>query len=191
MLHKNGIGGILDYAAEDDMDADEGPASRTGPHEKVVARTFDYGSEEVCDGHMRVFMKSIEAAADAPGRGFAAIKVSQNCSFGSDIWTCRQGDPCLAWVRCALLLVPCLRLSSASSSQPHCRGSTDCVCMHCVSTVADVSCEALCLQKSVGKWLCVVVFGACGKIWRCAFADHCTGQPQVAGACCCWSDRHS
>ena len=77
MLHKNGIGGILDYAAEDDMDADEGPASRTGPHEKGVARTFDYGSEEVCDGHMRVFMKSIEAAADAPGRGFAAIKVRQ------------------------------------------------------------------------------------------------------------------
>lgn len=76
MLHKNGIGGILDYAAEDDMDADEGPASRTGPHEKVVARTFDYGSEEVCDGHMRVFMKSIEAAADAPGRGFAAIKIT-------------------------------------------------------------------------------------------------------------------
>lgn len=82
MLHKNGIGGILDYAAEDDMDADEGPASRTGPHEKVVARTFDYGSEEVCDGHMRVFMKSIEAAADAPGRGFAAIKVSHDGSFG-------------------------------------------------------------------------------------------------------------
>lgn len=80
MLHKNGIGGILDYAAEDDMDADEGPASRTGPHEKVVARTFDYGSEEVCDGHMRVFMKSIEAAADAPGRGFAAIKVRQQRS---------------------------------------------------------------------------------------------------------------
>lgn len=75
MLHNNGIGGILDYAAEDDMDADEGQASRSAPHGKVVARTFDYGSEEVCDGHMRVFMKSIEAAAEAPGRGFAAIKV--------------------------------------------------------------------------------------------------------------------
>ena len=78
MLHNNGIGGILDFAAEDDMDADEGPASRSEPHGKVVARTFDYGDEETCDGHMRVFMKSIEAAADAPGRGFAAIKVILN-----------------------------------------------------------------------------------------------------------------
>lgn len=77
MLHNNGIGGILDYAAEDDMDADKGEDKRSEPHGKVVARTFDYGSEEVCDGHMRVFMKSIEAAAEAPGRGFAAIKVTQ------------------------------------------------------------------------------------------------------------------
>ena len=75
MLHRNGIGGILDYAAEDDMPDEEGPSSRAGPNEKVVARTFDYGSEEVCDGHMKTFMKSIEAAAEAPGRGFAAIKV--------------------------------------------------------------------------------------------------------------------
>ena len=80
MLHQNGIGGILDYAAEDDMDDDEGAggssgARESGPREKVVARIFDYGSEATCDGHMETFMKSIEAAGDAPGRGFAAIKV--------------------------------------------------------------------------------------------------------------------
>lgn len=77
LLYKNGIGGILDYAAEDDMNADDGPGAKGEPGEKVVARVFDYGSEDVCDGHMRVFMKSIEAAAEAPGRGFAAIKVCQ------------------------------------------------------------------------------------------------------------------
>lgn len=99
MLHRNGIGGILDYAAEDDMDADEGPASRIGVHEKVVARTFDYGSEDVCDGHMRVFMKSIEAAADAPGRGFAAIKVvlfavgPAGCTSFLLIGRCQHFDP--------------------------------------------------------------------------------------------------
>ncbi|KAL3130948.1 hypothetical protein ABBQ38_000271 [Trebouxia sp. C0009 RCD-2024] len=81
MLHQNGIGGILDYAAEDDMDDDEGAggssgARESGPKEKVVARTFDYGSEAICDGHMETFMKSIEAAGDAPGRGFAAIKIT-------------------------------------------------------------------------------------------------------------------
>lgn len=80
MLHQNGIGGILDYAAEDDMPDDEGPggsssARESGPGDQVVARTFDYGSEKICDGHMETFMKSIEAAAEAPGRGFAAIKV--------------------------------------------------------------------------------------------------------------------
>lgn len=88
MLHKNGIGGILDYAAEDDMDDDEGVGSRSGPNEKVVARTFDYGSEAICDGHMKTFMKSIEAAGDAPGRGFAAIKVCMLCCIAVwDTWS--------------------------------------------------------------------------------------------------------
>ena len=83
MLHQNGIGGILDYAAEDDMPDEEGAggssaARESGPRDQVVARTFDYGSEAICDGHMETFMKSIEAAGDAPGRGFAAIKVSNH-----------------------------------------------------------------------------------------------------------------
>ena len=37
MLHSNGIGGILDYAAEDDVGAEEGPASRSQPHDSVIA----------------------------------------------------------------------------------------------------------------------------------------------------------
>ena len=90
MLHQNGIGGILDYAAEDDMPEEEGAdgssaAKESGPREKVVARTFDYGSEATCDGHMETFMKSIEAAGDAPGRGFAAIKV---CNRTPPQWSC-------------------------------------------------------------------------------------------------------
>jgi proline dehydrogenase len=76
MLHQNGIGSIMDYAAEDDVSSEAGPASRSDPHGTVIARTFDYGSEAACDGHMNIFLKSIEAAADAPGQGFAAIKVT-------------------------------------------------------------------------------------------------------------------
>ena len=38
MLHTNGIGGILDYAAEDDVGAEDGPASRSQPHDSVIAR---------------------------------------------------------------------------------------------------------------------------------------------------------
>lgn len=41
----------------------------------VVARTYDYATEEACDKHRDIFLRSIMAAADAPGQGFAAIKV--------------------------------------------------------------------------------------------------------------------
>ena len=77
-LHRNGIGAILDYAAEDDSDG--GAASRGEEHGRVVARTYDYETESACDRHRDIFMRSINAAADAPGQGFAAIKVrSSSC----------------------------------------------------------------------------------------------------------------
>lgn len=83
-LYEAGIGGILDYAAEDDVDAQEGPASRCEPHDTVVARTYDYNTEAACDRHTGVFLRSIAAAADGAGQGFAAIKAhpfifSQHC----------------------------------------------------------------------------------------------------------------
>ena len=74
MLQKNGIGAILDYAAEDDGGEGEAP-SRGQEHGTVVARTYDYETEEACDRHKEIFLRSIMAAADAPGQGFAAIKV--------------------------------------------------------------------------------------------------------------------
>ena len=74
-LASNGIGGILDYAAENDVDAEGGPASRQEPHDLIVARTFDYEGEAACDGHMHTFLKAIRAAAAQESQGFAAIKV--------------------------------------------------------------------------------------------------------------------
>jgi hypothetical protein len=47
-LYKNGIGGILDYAAEDDVQSEGGPASREPENEHIIARTFDYESEVGC-----------------------------------------------------------------------------------------------------------------------------------------------
>ncbi|KAK9799009.1 hypothetical protein WJX73_003308 [Symbiochloris irregularis] len=73
-LHASGIGAILDYAAEDDSDG--GAASRSEETGSVVARTYDYETEEACDKHRDIFLRSIMAAADAPGQGFAAIKVT-------------------------------------------------------------------------------------------------------------------
>ncbi|BDA48708.1 Proline dehydrogenase 1, mitochondrial [Coccomyxa sp. Obi] len=75
-LYDAGIGGILDYAAEDDVDAADGPASRCEPHDTVVARTYDYDTEAACDRHTSIFLRSIDAAAQGQGQGFAAIKLT-------------------------------------------------------------------------------------------------------------------
>lgn len=74
-LWRSGIGGILDYAAEDDVSEEGGPASRGEEHSTVVARTFDYADEAKCDSHMHIFLQSIAAAEQSEGQGFAAIKV--------------------------------------------------------------------------------------------------------------------
>ncbi|CAK0740844.1 hypothetical protein CVIRNUC_001281 [Coccomyxa viridis] len=74
-LWRSGIGGILDYAAEDDV-SEEAPASRSQEHSTVVARTFDYADEAKCDSHMHIFLESIAAAAQSEGQGFAAIKLT-------------------------------------------------------------------------------------------------------------------
>ncbi len=71
------MGGILDYAAEDDTKPDPDAEKQS---DQVVARRFDYATEARCDQHMEAFKRSIAAAAEAPGQGFAAIKV------GPEIW---------------------------------------------------------------------------------------------------------
>lgn len=77
-LHSNGVGGILDYAAEDDTKPEKPEKkdnSNSASSDQVVARRFDYETEARCDQHMEAFKRSIAAAAEAPGQGFAAIKV--------------------------------------------------------------------------------------------------------------------
>jgi len=99
-----GVKSILDYSAEEDMDAqkakkleveasmnqgavDKGSFSNhiTQSHEKfgdrrqnvVAARTHFYESEMACDQNMGIFMDSIDAVADTTGgKGFAAIKIT-------------------------------------------------------------------------------------------------------------------
>lgn len=75
-LQSNGIHAILDYAAEDDVQAEEGPKSREAPQNTVVARTYSYEGERQCDKRMDIFKKAIEAAHSSDGQGFAAIKVT-------------------------------------------------------------------------------------------------------------------
>ena len=58
--------------------ADEGASSRSAADgtSKAVGRTYDYVTEDHCDATKDIFLHSIQTAADTPGQGFAAIKVS-------------------------------------------------------------------------------------------------------------------
>lgn len=75
-LEQNGIHAVLDYAAEDDVDEEDGPHSREDVTATVVARTYRYEDEAACDQRMDHFLRSIEAAKTSDRQGFAAIKVT-------------------------------------------------------------------------------------------------------------------
>ena len=51
-----------------------GASSRSDERQAAVARTYSYDTEKTCDRHRDIFM-DIRSAAEAPGQGFAAIKV--------------------------------------------------------------------------------------------------------------------
>ncbi len=72
--------------------AQDGAASRQQERELIVARTFDYEGEAACDGHMRTFLKCIQAAAAADGQGFAAIKVRAPPAAAM-LCHCRKTEP--------------------------------------------------------------------------------------------------
>ena len=79
-LQANGVGSILDYAAESDVQ-EEGPRSRLSEAARLaVARQYPYEGEATCDGHARNFITCVEEAAAASSgpesgaRPFAAIK---------------------------------------------------------------------------------------------------------------------
>jgi proline dehydrogenase len=76
-LQQAGVGAVLDYAAEDDVEAEEGPASRQQP--TVIGRTYKYEDEQACDRRMANFLTSIDAARspdEHSSSGYTAIKVT-------------------------------------------------------------------------------------------------------------------
>jgi proline dehydrogenase len=78
-LHQSGIGAILDYAAEDDIEEESKPApDDTISNRKafVECRVYDYKNEELCDLHVKTFEKCIEAVHDVSPTGFAALKLT-------------------------------------------------------------------------------------------------------------------
>lgn len=105
-LRTAGIGGILDYAAEDDVQPTPTTASKSPPSSqtysssskpateaapaapapatatglthngRVVARQYNYASEVQCDKHVEIFKSAISTAASMPMQGFAAVKMT-------------------------------------------------------------------------------------------------------------------
>lgn len=80
-LETGGVGSILDYAAESDVQEESSdpkiamqdvPASTTIG--KVQGRVYDYQNEEICDQHMKTFDSAIRSVYNVSPTGFAAIK---------------------------------------------------------------------------------------------------------------------
>lgn len=89
ILASNGIGAILDYAAEDDtsananfggeLDGKEVKAIVANPPFNQPARIYEYKSEAKCDHHVDIFLDSIRtvhSCKHTDHTGFAAIKVT-------------------------------------------------------------------------------------------------------------------
>lgn len=78
-LKSAGIGPILDYAAEADIDESTVPPL-TPEEKKIVSRVYDYRDEQLCNDREKVFEKCIRSAHELRGNeggdAFAAIKIT-------------------------------------------------------------------------------------------------------------------
>jgi len=78
-LKMNGIGSILDYAAENDVEkCNDSEFEWESDVESFSqpARVYDYESEELCNHYLEVFKSCIHAVRDVIPDGFAAIKIT-------------------------------------------------------------------------------------------------------------------
>jgi len=73
LLHERGVGGILDYAAEADLDS--GSAS-VSPGINQPSRVYPYESEAMCEANKAIFLSAVRAVHDTAPTGFAAVKVT-------------------------------------------------------------------------------------------------------------------
>jgi proline dehydrogenase len=71
-LREQGVGGILDYAAEADLESEGG----TDVTVNQPARSYPYVSEAQCDANHRIFLSAVDAVHATTPEGFAAVKVT-------------------------------------------------------------------------------------------------------------------
>jgi proline dehydrogenase len=82
-LQRNGVGSILDYAAESEIPAKEtveneiDDKTKMELHEnEIVGRVYDYVDEARCDMHLETFRQCILSVKAVSPTGFAAIKMT-------------------------------------------------------------------------------------------------------------------
>jgi len=78
-LERNGIGSILDYAAESDVveaASPEAGSTSTAQSVAVQCRVYSYKDEALCDQHVATFEQCIRAVKEVSPTGFAAIKMT-------------------------------------------------------------------------------------------------------------------
>ncbi len=87
-LHAQGVGAILDYAAEADVDetgqsaetalslSSEGLSLSSEAVPNEPARVYEYESEAQCDANLQIFLEGVRAVHNVTPDGFAAIKVT-------------------------------------------------------------------------------------------------------------------
>lgn len=68
-LRANGVGSILDYAAESDVEAVPKARDLGVPRQSVSARTYDYEGESQCDQNAEICMQAIQVRHGARGEG--------------------------------------------------------------------------------------------------------------------------
>jgi len=77
-LRAHGVGGILDYAAEAELD-ESGAAEHAVPNLPDVnqpSRTYPYEGEAKCEANKRIFLSAVRAVKATSPDGFAAVKVT-------------------------------------------------------------------------------------------------------------------
>ena len=81
-LASNGVGGILDYAAEADVDevddetADFNPGAHDDSEGVFEARVYHYSTEVMCDANAEIFHQAIKSVHNVLPEGFAAVKIT-------------------------------------------------------------------------------------------------------------------
>lgn len=70
-LREQGVGGILDYAAEADLASSGGGSTVNQP-----ARSYPFINQEQCDANLQIFLSAVDAVHETTPEGFAAIKVT-------------------------------------------------------------------------------------------------------------------